>query len=169
MKSRAHIGERSILCLLTVCGVAGRVATSAGGPSWRIAIPSTAPSRGRGGPERRGGAGAAWRGALEREETKDATSGISVASTSPRNPSGVFGMPCSFAKKREKNGNSPCVRGKRDHNRAEGVKPKPSRPSPHCGGQAFVIRNAERLAPCPLSEVPSPMIPNSFRTLAPTP
>jgi hypothetical protein len=55
-------GGRNILCLLTVCGVAGRVAKSAGGPSWKIAIPSTPPPHHGGEGVRSGAAELALRG-----------------------------------------------------------------------------------------------------------
>ena len=58
---------RSILCLLTVCGVAGQVVNSAGGPSWEIAILSTPPPHHGGEEGRRGAAELAWRGALEHQ------------------------------------------------------------------------------------------------------
>ena len=81
-------GGRNILCLLTGCGVAGRVARSACGSSGQIAIPSIlrtitgqrVPAEGSGhsAETRRGGAGAAGRHTLDHQETKDATSRITI-------------------------------------------------------------------------------------------
>jgi hypothetical protein len=52
----------------------GAGATSAGGPSWKIAIPSPSPHPHGGTGVRSGAAALAWRGALDHRETKDVAS-----------------------------------------------------------------------------------------------
>jgi hypothetical protein len=80
-----YSGGRIILCFLTVCGVAGRVATSAGGPPWKIAIPSTPP------PHHEIEvlwSGVAWQGKLSTRRRKMLRPVLRVAARFARTPRG---------------------------------------------------------------------------------